>query len=76
MAAIIAAPFTLIESKKMPNPTLPKTDPHAERAAEFFKIPISEVTPEQRKIGKMQNYHDWYNLPKPPVFNQMNKDKT
>lgn len=36
------------------------TDKHKERAAEIFKVSADDVTPEQRRFGKILNYLEWY----------------
>ena len=33
----------------------PAVDPHAVKAAELYGIPISDVTPEQRRVAKHEN---------------------
>jgi DNA polymerase I-like protein with 3'-5' exonuclease and polymerase domains len=36
------------------------TDPHKARAAQLFGIPVDAVTPEQRAVGKRDNYRVAY----------------
>jgi DNA polymerase I-like protein with 3'-5' exonuclease and polymerase domains len=32
------------------------TDVHTSTAAKLFKVPLAEVTPEQRQVAKARNY--------------------
>lgn len=43
------------------------TDLHRKKAAEIFGIPEDQVTPEQRRFGKMANYHEIYGISQPLI---------
>lgn len=43
-------------------------DIHTKKAAEMFTVPVTQVTPEQRKLGKMQNFLELYSRPLPLRF--------
>lgn len=38
-------------------------DLHRKKAAEIFGIPEDQVTPEQRRFGKMENFREIYSNP-------------
>lgn len=43
------------------------TDLHRKKAAEIFGIPEDQVTPEQRRFGKLANYHAMYGISQPLI---------
>lgn len=43
------------------SPDSPKVkDLHATKAAEIFNVPVDQVTPEQRRAGKVENFYKLY----------------
>lgn len=51
-----------------------KIDLHKIKAAELFKVPVSEVTPEQRKFAKQQSFVEAYSFRQ--SLGQFLKEKT
>lgn len=44
-------------------------DPHAERAAVMFEIPVGQVTANQRRAGKTLNFRNMYSVPWASLLN-------
>jgi len=42
-------------------------DPHKEKAAEIFGVPVDKVTPAMRAVGKQKNYMEAYGAMTDPV---------
>ena len=38
------------------------SDVHSETAARWYNIPVEDVTSEQRKVGKVLNYSEMYQV--------------
>jgi len=43
-------------------------DVHTQKAVEIFKVPAEQVTSEQRRFAKTQNYFEMYRSPTPMRF--------
>lgn len=55
--------FPFITSPMEPVKAVVGEDLHAKTAAEQFGVPVSEVTPEMRAVGKHLNYVKMYSTP-------------
>lgn len=47
------------------------SDPHSKKASEIFKVSEADVTPEQRRFGKIANYLEWYSMGPRPMRSAM-----
>ena len=50
-----------------------RIDHHAERASLIFQVPVEEVTPEMRRIGKCANFVDCYSSGPEPIKSMADK---
>lgn len=57
-----------VETSDLLNPFRREGDIHLQTASNLFGVPQDKITPEQRRFGKLANYHRIYGGLRPEVL--------